>query len=59
MGRILVDEGYGDFDRCISVLKVLRKDIDGAREILGQLTFSEARLAYSYWLVKDETALRR
>ena len=44
MGSILLDEGYGDFERCMSVIRVLRGDIVRAREILSQLTFSEAKL---------------
>jgi len=42
MGSILLDEGYGDFERCMYVIRVLRGDIVRAREILSQLTFSEA-----------------
>ena len=44
MGSVLLDEGYGDFERCMSVIRVLRGDIVRAREILSQLTFSEAKL---------------
>lgn len=35
MGSILLDEGYGDFERCMSVIRVLRGDIVRAREILS------------------------
>ena len=31
MGSILCDEGYGSFDRCMLVLRVLRGDIERAR----------------------------
>ena len=44
MGSVLLDEGYGDFERCMSVVRVLRGDIVRAREILSQLTYSEAKL---------------
>lgn len=41
MGSILNDEGYGSFDRCMLVLRVLRGHIDKARVVLSQITFAE------------------
>lgn len=31
MGSILADEGFGSFDRCMIMLRVLRGDIENAR----------------------------
>ena len=45
MASILCDEGYGSFDRCMLVLRAFRGDIERARKILSQITFSEAQLA--------------
>jgi len=41
MASILYDEGYGSFDRCFSVVKSVRGNLDLARERLTQLVFVE------------------
>jgi hypothetical protein len=41
MASILVDEGYGSFDRCYSLIRVLRGDMNKAKEIGSQLIFYE------------------
>jgi len=34
---MMVDEGYGTFDRCFAVVRCVRGDIKAAREIASQL----------------------
>jgi len=43
MASVLSDEGFGNYDRCLMVLRALRGDIDYARKTLSQITFSEAQ----------------
>lgn len=44
MGSLLVDEGYGSFDRCYNIIRCMRGDIKKARECLSQLIFHECNL---------------
>ncbi|TNV79687.1 hypothetical protein FGO68_gene1735 [Halteria grandinella] len=44
MASILVDEGYGSFDRCYALVRALRGDIGKARETMSQLIFYECGL---------------
>jgi len=35
MASILMDEGYGSFDRCFSLVRTVRGNMDKARDILS------------------------
>jgi hypothetical protein len=37
MASMLVDEAYGSFDRCYSLIRVVRGDLNLARDISSQL----------------------
>ncbi len=41
MASLLVDEGYGSFDRCYNLIRCLRGDIKLARELLSNMIFYE------------------
>lgn len=41
MASILLDEGFGSFDRCSMVVRALRGDMDKARDLLSKLIISE------------------
>eukprot|EP00347_Sterkiella_histriomuscorum_P004328 403360863 len=43
MASLLFDEGYGSFDRCYGLIRVLRGDLKKARDILSQLIFYECQ----------------
>jgi len=42
MASILLDEGYGSFERCSMAIRCLRGDMEKAREILSKLIICEA-----------------
>jgi hypothetical protein len=44
MASILLDEGFGSFDRCSMLIRCLRGDMVKAREVLSKLIISEASL---------------
>jgi hypothetical protein len=44
MASILVDEGFGTFERCSNAIRMLRGDIARAKEILSNLIITEAQL---------------
>jgi hypothetical protein len=39
MASMMVDEGYGTFDRCYAIVRCVRGDLRSAREIASQLMF--------------------
>ena len=41
IASILTDEGFGSFDRCITVAKACKGNIDDARDVLSKLIFKE------------------
>jgi hypothetical protein len=41
MASILFDEGYGTFERCSMIIKVLRGDMEKARNLLSKLIIEE------------------
>lgn len=41
LASILVDEGYGSFDRCLKMLQTVNGDGEEARKQLSELTFKE------------------
>ncbi len=41
IASILTDEGYGSFDRCITVAKACKGDVEEARSVLSKLIFKE------------------
>ena len=43
MASILVDEGFGTFDRCYSMIRALRGSMTNAKENLSQLMFYECQ----------------
>jgi len=43
MASILLDEGFGSFDRCYNLIRCLRGDIKKARDVLSQLIFQESQ----------------
>jgi hypothetical protein len=44
MASVLFDEGFGVFERCSKVVRMLRGDIARAKEILSNLMITEAQL---------------
>jgi hypothetical protein len=48
MASLLVDEGYGSFDRCYNLIRCLRGDLNKARDVLSQFIFQESQ----FWYVK-------
>jgi hypothetical protein len=42
MASILVDEGFGSFERCMNSIRILRGDISRAKEVLSNLIMTEA-----------------
>jgi len=42
MGSILLDEGYGSFERCTMAIRTVDGDMEMARSILSKIVFSEA-----------------
>jgi hypothetical protein len=44
MASILLDEGFGSLERCLSAIRILRGDIARAKEILSNLMITEAQL---------------
>lgn len=44
MASILLDEGYGSFERCSMVVRGLRGDMDKARSLLSKIIISEDQL---------------
>jgi hypothetical protein len=44
MGSILVDEGYGSFDRCCMVIRTVKGQMLAARDVLSKLMITEAQL---------------
>ena len=43
MASLLVDEGLGSFDRCYSLVRTLRGNLNKTREELSQLIFYECQ----------------
>jgi hypothetical protein len=43
MASLLVDEGYGSFDRCYNLIRCLRGDLNKARDVLSQFIFQESQ----------------
>lgn len=43
MASIMVDEGFGSFERCYSLIRTLRGNLERAKEILSQLIFYECQ----------------
>lgn len=41
MASILLDEGYGTFDRCYGLIRCLRGDLNKARKILSEMIQQE------------------
>ena len=41
LASILVDEAYGSFDRCYSLIRVVRGDLDLARDLGSKLIIYE------------------
>ncbi len=41
MASLLFDEGFGSFDRCYGLIRVLKGDLKKAKDILSQLIFYE------------------
>jgi hypothetical protein len=41
MASILTDEGYGSFDRCLSMMRACKGDIEEAKKVLSKLIFKE------------------
>ena len=52
MASILLDEGFGSFDRCSMLIRCLRGDMEKAREVLSKLIISEAQLKQE-WVVES------
>ena len=42
MGSILVDEGYGSFDRCCMIIRTVKGVMVAARDVLSKLMITEA-----------------
>lgn len=43
MASLMFDEGFGSFDRCYGLIRVLKGDLRKARDILSQLIFYECQ----------------
>jgi hypothetical protein len=43
MASLMMDEGYGSFDRCYSLIRCVRGNLKEAREISSQLMFHECQ----------------
>ena len=43
MGSILLDEGYGSFERCVMAVRTVDGDMELARKILSKIVFTEAQ----------------
>jgi hypothetical protein len=41
LASMLVDEAYGSFDRCYSLIRVVRGDLTAARDLLSKLIIFE------------------
>ena len=43
MASMMLDEGYGTFDRCYAIVRCVRGELSAAKEITSQLMFHEAQ----------------
>jgi len=42
MGSILVDEGYGSFERCCMIIRTVKGVMVAAKDVLSKLMITEA-----------------